>query len=399
MLIHLAGCQLLKELPDNGAAADDQPEFLVPTGLSSTDQSFFMNTDDFNKMKNGNETLSVEDIAKDKLDLLYALQNGYVGMHFIEKSRFNDVLSKVENIRGPLLRFDFFKKIRKILYALPDNHLTVTTLDGLMPKDVFRRREKILGPVQKYWWKLEMYVIKNQNWHVLTLTEFPFSQEPRWNELYTALNTITSSNGLIVDLRDNSGGFTKSAHYLQQYFRYQKTLKAPSTTHYLNKPLVSILEMNRTNDEFRGHHNAIAYSRLKGGYASLKYALKYSSLFFDSVEELPQSPFSSSEFWQKVKLYLLVDGGCASACERFTENLKDLDNVVTIGKNTAGVFHFGTPGLLFLRKSGLKIFLPSGYTELATKKFIEGKGFEPEYRVNNTDSLVKMFETYLNSKH
>lgn len=399
-LLHLAGCQLWKELPDSESKTDDQPPFEAPFGLSSTDERFFMTVDGYNKLENGNKVLSSESVVKDKADLIYALQNAYAGKHFIEKKRFNHVLARIESIKGPILRMDFFNEVRTLLYSLPDGHLSVTTLDGILPKNVYYRKEKILGPEQKYWWKLEMHVIKGKDWHVLTLTKFPYSEDPKWDELYTALNSITKSNGLIIDLRDNVGGFSKSSHHLRQYFRASATLNTPSKIYFLNSPLATILRMNRINDDYRGRHNNVSFSRLHIESESLKYNLKYPKEVMNNYsEKLPLARFPPNPLLQKVMLYLIVDGGCASACEDFSEHLKQLSDVVTIGQNTAGVLHFATGGLLFLRNSGTKISLPTSYVELFSKKFFEGSGFEPEFRVKKTDSIDKTFETYLNSQN
>lgn len=90
------------------------------------------------------------------------------------------------------------------------------------------------------------------------------------------------------------------------------------------------------------------------------------------------------------KIFVLVDNNTGSSGETFVKLLKDIENVIFVGTNTAGVF---------ISESNIECILPNskitiiyGSNLRLHNDIIEGVGFEPDIWINSHDSLDRILK-------
>ena len=99
-----------------------------------------------------------------------------------------------------------------------------------------------------------------------------------------------------------------------------------------------------------------------------------------------------------VLIIVLTDFGVASAGESFVKYLKQLNNVIFIGTNTAGILNFCNMGMCNLANSKLEIFMSKTISFEPDFEFREGKGYLPDFWVNPEKSLdlaLKFLDKYM----
>lgn len=168
---------------------------------------------------------------------------------------------------------------------------------------------------------------------VITLSEFTQDAEP---EFYTALTKAVSANakGIVLDLRDDPGGYLQVAVDLAGYF-----LKPGS---------LIVKEVGRT---------------------------------------VPEQDFTAtgSGALDNMPMVVLVNGGTASAAEILSGALRDDRGIKLVGERTFGK---GTVQELEPLTDGSAIKLTVAHWVLPSGKILDHKGLVPDYEVSSTAAMA-----------
>jgi C-terminal processing protease CtpA/Prc len=88
-------------------------------------------------------------------------------------------------------------------------------------------------------------------------------------------------------------------------------------------------------------------------------------------------------------LYVLIDGGCASACEGLLIALRRHPTAHVVGQRTAGEARFGDTVWAQLPRSRIRVTIPTAVYVLHDGSFAEKVGFEPQESIERgSDALA-----------
>jgi C-terminal processing protease CtpA/Prc len=83
------------------------------------------------------------------------------------------------------------------------------------------------------------------------------------------------------------------------------------------------------------------------------------------------------------KIAVLVDAECDSSCESTLGYLKFHPKLKVVGENTAGYFHFGNLGAVYLPNSRVTVMMASDFWKLRNGEYLENIGYSPDVRVRS----------------
>ncbi|WP_214227528.1 S41 family peptidase [Pedobacter sp. B4-66] len=159
------------------------------------------------------------------------------------------------------------------------------------------------------------------------------SQFPHLSELSVPLNeafSAFSSSGitsLIVDLRNNPGGYVETAQYLANLIAVPAMNDKVMYTEHFNSEMqagnVSILKKQPYLDE---NNQPVFINGRRATYADVDFSVVGNTFLFKNAGQLNTI----------TNLYFLVNGGTASASELLINALKPYFNVLLIGEQTYG---------------------------------------------------------------
>jgi carboxyl-terminal processing protease len=138
-----------------------------------------------------------------------------------------------------------------------------------------------------------------------------FDQWDTGEEMRQALEDLSDCRALVIDVRDNPGGFIHSALYVSALFLDQGVI----TTERQRIP--------------------------QGGYLTLRYRVTHGAFAVDvsagPIKNLPlKAPIRPPNLAGQRPVVLLVNGGTASASELFTAALQDNGRATVVGTRTFG---------------------------------------------------------------
>lgn len=203
------------------------------------------------------------------------------------------------------------------------------------PKKITLVREKIETVTAKY------KVFESDNFKIgyIKLTNFG---EKSASEMQRALKAVEKDNvnGIILDLRNNPGGFLNVAIDIASMFIKDKTI------------------------------------------VTVRY-------FDGSQEVIKPKTYEHFDFLDKLPIVLLVNKSSASASEILTGALKDNKIATVIGKTTYGKAAVQRPIPL---DNGGEVWLPIGHYFTPSGKDIHLKGIKPDIEIDNPKKEVKNVE-------
>ncbi|MDC1105372.1 S41 family peptidase [Prolixibacteraceae bacterium] len=174
------------------------------------------------------------------------------------------------------------------------------------------------------------------------------------DEVDNAMDFLKTSHSIILDVRNNRGGFSAWSEYLAGYF-YSETRE------YL-------IERVRYND------NRTDLRKVKSSFVVKP----------------------SSSFTFKGDCVVLTNKSTASAAEIFVVVMKGLPNVITLGSRTFGIF---SPSMYRELINGWFVRIPVSDVRLPTGKSYEGVGLTPDIEMKNINlsnfedpTLIKAIE-------
>lgn len=154
------------------------------------------------------------------------------------------------------------------------------------------------------------------------------------------MNFLTYANALIIDLRDNGGGYAESMHFMLSYFLPDSTIIAEWRYRKDNERVTTYVPKDEQIHKFS--------------------------------TELP--------------LYLLVGENTSSAAESFAYTLQQYGRAIIIGEKTQGELN---PGQLFPLNDDLYIMIPTVESiNPVSKTSIDGIGITPDIQME-TDKALK----------
>lgn len=162
-----------------------------------------------------------------------------------------------------------------------------------------------------------------------------------------AMNFLSNSDALIIDIRENRGGNAPMVELLTSYFFRE-----------------------------RKHLNSFVFRSL------------------DEVHQTYTMPHVQGKQMPNIELYILINKKTVSAAEAFCYNLKHLKRATLVGTPTAGAAHIG--GFRTIDK--FKIYIPEGYsTQPNTGTNWEGTGVIPHIETDEKDALATAHQLALHN--
>ena len=159
--------------------------------------------------------------------------------------------------------------------------------------------------------------------------------------IMSAMNFLLYSTAIIIDLRENGGGYAETMNFMLSYF-------LPSAT-----PI----------------------SELK--YRKGNKVVKTFTAKDKMINHIPDS----------IPLYILVSNRTSSAAEGFAYTLQQYKRATIIGEQTKGE---GNPGNLFVINDNLYIMIPTAEAiNAVSKKSIDGIGVTPDIKIDKDKALTK----------
>ena len=156
-----------------------------------------------------------------------------------------------------------------------------------------------------------------------------------------AMNFLLYSNALIIDLRENGGGYAETMNFILSYF-------LPS-----NSPVSEL--------RYRNENKLVKTFTVKD----------------KMINKIPNS----------IPIYILVSKRTSSAAEAFAYTLQQYKRATIIGEQTKGE---GNPGNLFVINDSLYIMIPTTEAiNAVSKKSIDGIGVIPDIRIEKTNAFTK----------
>jgi hypothetical protein len=204
-------------------------------------------------------------------------------------------------------------------------------------------------PLTKEWLerlKYENFRLRKVEWLVGNIGYFKFLNFPDLQaakeSIVGAMNFISNSNAIIIDLRDNGGGSSETLKFILSYF----------------------LRDGLKIGEFHYRKN-------------------------NRIEEIiiPSDP-AIKKFPDNIPVYILVSSRTSSAAEGMASVLQALKRAVIVGENTKGE---GNPGELFVINEQLYIMIPTAISKsaFANAKSVEGIGVSPDFFITPEKSFDK----------
>lgn len=191
----------------------------------------------------------------------------------------------------------------------------------------------------------------------------------------------------VLDLRGNGGGSDQMASWLASRVSGKPTVWPYQARFTLKTPEAKATRANVIKFEIlMNEHRKKAVpdysiSELKERMLEFRTARNTNATGYDE-KRFDVSSETESKNSYKGKLFVLIDAGCASACEGAVKFFESIPGVTTIGENTGGYFQFGNLGIVVLPHSNLNVQIPTSYFQMRDQSNIEKVGIAPKIRVD-----------------
>jgi len=274
---------------------------------------------------------------------------------FLKQQTQNNIFRSVTNPN------QFANEIQKTLRSVnKDNHLRIE-YNPRLEKDIIKFLENKKGSnailaeqIKKdekqnfYFKKLE---ILPSNMGYIEFTNFAIPSPSARKTVHSAMQFISHTDGLIIDLRNNFGGNGKMSEEILSYFFPVKT--------YTGK----------------------TYNRIEN---------KWSNSYVENKKEI------TNGLKLKMPLYILISNRTFSAAESFAYTLQSMKKAVIIGNTSRGGAHATRS---FGIGNGFVAFIPYLRGEnVTTKTDWEGVGVIPDIRTEDNNCILTAQNHFLNQK-
>ncbi len=266
---------------------------------------------------------------------------------------------------------------------------------NLVNRDVLTglRTLRALGPEQS------IRYLDGEDTAILMIPVFQGENFPYFLEKTFAGLRSNGATNLIVDLRGNNGGFDVYPVLLFSYLT-SKEFRPIERDHIKTyqpsfKQYTDLGEIDPVTDPYYGSAAGLWKPDPSGGWLMTeKYGFKYGSKFVGiiGVQKPSENQFDGT-------VYVLIDGGCFSACAEFSATADFYKRATFIGEETGGAAEGDTGGTDIgptLPESHLHFKIPMEAYYSVVDKSNRRRGTLPKYTVMQTvDDLAKGRDTVL----
>jgi len=207
-----------------------------------------------------------------------------------------------------------------------------------------------------------------------------------YNELEAFLETAEKYRGepyLILDIRGNGGGNDEWARKWVEIFTGYTPAEYFAETAFISRTTL-VGKINVFSSFFEKFPNNKAY----------KNYVEESEEELRTFEESHKTPYWSELSYPDVqmipnhtKVYVLMDGNVGSSGESFIGYLRQVENVIFVGENSAGALMFGYYTWHQLPHSKLRVQVAFTLYFPIDLTFIEGRGLSPDLWIPAPDAL------------
>src|SRR5688572_11314604 len=206
--------------------------------------------------------LSSADVSRDLSLVDYALDRAYVGGGFVPRAAWAALRARLTGLQGQALSVErLCDEIGDALWMLPDAHLMAyrRESDGNHRCGTEYRRTRRRPSVGANYaadqtrspWQLEFLTTGGATYSVLALKSLPAHADPVWNEFDGALRALADSDGVLIDLRGNSGGDDSRGRQLARLLVDGPLQSKARRVHVRQTPETLTLQINAIEREGR----------------------------------------------------------------------------------------------------------------------------------------------------
>jgi len=190
---------------------------------------------------------------------------------------------------------------------------------------------------------------------------------------------IHNDKNLIIDMRNNPGGDDVFADKLVEAI-FTPSQDVPKSYRYEVESLFKSIGMC-ISIHIMGYHAAQEYCNLVRQNVT---GVPFNELIGFQMQKTVEELFGQRKSSYKSKIAVLIDSGCASACETTVEKLSSHPNVTIYGQNTAGALHFANAITVMLPNSGIVAKIPTLLHQYDNDA-PEGVGYSPDVEAKHID--------------
>jgi hypothetical protein len=399
MMLFVAGWAALVD--GQNQSPDNTDPALKPVAASEIqDKEFLFQDNDFpvRKMR-----ITRAELLYDAAVLTAAFERAYSGRDHLPSGVYEKLIRDVQELARsmPLGQGSsdgdlFCSRLADIFWTVPDNHLFV---GGRCKKNIDKPAPINVGENihqgQGYYYKVRK--INGKRIGLLSFgTNMPPKEDKIWKGLEEKITNISNeTDSLVIDLRENEGGWRDKLRWLADYLYGNPAKMADEIKHHRESATAYALDHNEAVME-------IIYAK-KNGERVQDYWIKQKDESLDKFKKREgqapgwsqevlsgsQNGFDATRGYNK-PIRILIDGGCASACEGGFACFLSHPQVRTYGANTSGAVHFGDTVPLVLPKSGVIVSIPYTFSEFSDGRFVEKTGYAPQIPIANGSDALKL---------
>jgi hypothetical protein len=190
---------------------------------------------------------------------------------------------------------------------------------------------------------------------------------------------INNDKNLIIDMRNNPGGDDVFVEKLVEALFTPSQDIPKSYTYEVDSLFKSIgMCISLYSHDYYGAQEYCNFTRKTVTDVPFEDLIRFK--IHKTVKEL----FGQRTSNYQSKIAILIDSGCASACETTVEKLSIHPNVTTYGQNTAGALHFANATTVMLPNSGIITKIPTLLHQYDNDA-PEGIGYSPDIEKKHID--------------
>jgi hypothetical protein len=235
---------------------------------------------------------------------------------------------------------------------------------------------------------------------VLAIRTFDNRAETWLRDLPGLARRLTRAPGFVVDLRGNGGGnFAFAEAFLLELTDDDLTLldesEVMSRTALEGRVNTARYDVARgaVSGDTRQH-----YERHIGVLEQRLAEARHRAATRVEIERKDQRVRGRASRAYEGRVVLLVDGGCASACEMMIALARQLPNAIVAGTSTRGAMEVGEIATFRLPRSGVVVRFGTRRYRDPSGDFTEARGYAPDVRLSGEDALIEAMRLALDPR-
>lgn len=340
----------------------------------------------------GKPSLTRAEAEEDAELLATAMERAYAGRFAVSTTSWTNALRHVRGVPAiasddRLAARDFCAAVAEAFAAFPDRHLTVT-LDNKACRTIpSRPRSRVgvnLARSARRRWTVERRKTGVRTFGIIAISYFPNFADPRWDGFEQAVETLLDADALVLDMRGNGGGDPTRGLWLVRRLYGGEPPSPVARDLMIESPeaqAMAIVSLRRQLARSgTGDVETFVEQRLADAKRRLAAQLKNPETRTLERRPEPGVPFDPKAGFAR-PVSVLIDSGCASACEGMLTALEAHPYVRTVGGRTEGLVHTRRVSEFVLPNSGIVLKMATAYREFKDGRHLEGVGIEPRVPV------------------